>query len=420
MFNPKGKIVLMGSGEFTGTMVEVHKQLLAGISGPPMAYFLDTPAGFQLNADEISRKAVDYFRTHVQKPLSVLSFKDRDTVEAYAAEQTFRRLREADFLLMGPGSPTYTVRQLENTPIPEIITERIQAGASLVAASAAALTVGRFTLPVYEIYKVGQALHWVDGLDILSHFGFNLAVVPHWNNAEGGTHDTRYCYMGKPRFDQLAAILPAEVRLLGIDEHTACIIDLESQQVEIRGLGGVTLGHQGRERRFEKGDRLSCRLLRDGSVQADGFGSGTPVEIQGGVPDIPEADMWRQIHALERAFHAGIARHDAGQATRAVLELDSTLWKALKNLESEENISQVREMLREWVVVLGNTLSALPPSREACLSPLVVSLIDLRTLFRKEKKWAEADRIRDLLHAAGITLADTPEGVHWRIKDPPA
>jgi len=56
-----------------------------------------------------------------------------------------------------------------------------------VAASAAALTIGRFTLPVYEIYKVGQDIHWVDGLDILSQFGLHLVVVPHWNNAEGGT-----------------------------------------------------------------------------------------------------------------------------------------------------------------------------------------------------------------------------------------
>ena len=51
----KGKIVLMGSGELTATMVEVHKGLLDQLPGSPQAAFLDTPAGFQLNRLEVIR-----------------------------------------------------------------------------------------------------------------------------------------------------------------------------------------------------------------------------------------------------------------------------------------------------------------------------------------------------------------------------
>lgn len=51
----KGKIVHMGSGEVTATMVEVHKGLLDQLPGPPQAAFLDTPAGFQLNRLEVIR-----------------------------------------------------------------------------------------------------------------------------------------------------------------------------------------------------------------------------------------------------------------------------------------------------------------------------------------------------------------------------
>ena len=40
----------------------------------------------------------------------------------------------------------------------------------------------------------------------------------------------------------------------------------------------------------------------------------------------------------------------------------------------------------------------------------VQKLIDLRTQARKEKNWAEADRIRDELKAKGITIKDTPQG----------
>jgi hypothetical protein len=44
----KGMIALMGSGELTATMVEVHKELLGRVAAVPRAVFLDTPAGFQL------------------------------------------------------------------------------------------------------------------------------------------------------------------------------------------------------------------------------------------------------------------------------------------------------------------------------------------------------------------------------------
>ena len=41
------------------------------------------------------------------------------------------------------------------------------------------------------------------------------------------------------------------------------------------------------------------------------------------------------------------------------------------------------------------------------------ALIEARTQERKDKNWAEADRIRDELKAMGIILEDTPQGVKW-------
>ena len=41
------------------------------------------------------------------------------------------------------------------------------------------------------------------------------------------------------------------------------------------------------------------------------------------------------------------------------------------------------------------------------------ALIEARTAARKEKNWAEADRIRDLLKEKGIVLEDTAQGVKW-------
>ncbi|MBO5935430.1 MAG: cysteine--tRNA ligase [Clostridia bacterium] len=44
------------------------------------------------------------------------------------------------------------------------------------------------------------------------------------------------------------------------------------------------------------------------------------------------------------------------------------------------------------------------------------ALVAQRTQARKDKNWAEADRIRDELNARGIVLTDTPEGVKWSRK----
>ena len=58
----RGTLALMGSGELTATMVQVHKDLLSSLDPSPQAVFLDTPAGFELNVDQISERVVEYFR----------------------------------------------------------------------------------------------------------------------------------------------------------------------------------------------------------------------------------------------------------------------------------------------------------------------------------------------------------------------
>ena len=417
MAPPNGKIVLMGSGELTATMVEVHTQLLAGSAVKPNAVFLDTPAGFQLNVDQISEKAVDYFRKRVNHPLALASYKSKKTAGTYESEAAFHTLREAGYILIGPGSPTYTVRQLKGTPVPEIFIQRIEAGGSLVAASAAALTVGRFTLPVYEIYKVGEELHWVDGLDLLAHFGLNLVVIPHWNNAEGGTHDTSCCFMGGSRFAELVNLLPEDVSILGLDEHTACIMDFERQEIAVGGIGRVTWRRGNKEAIFKKGERFQLSLLREGRMDSKTVGRApniakTATTAAGG----GEAFSWERIHNIETLFHEGLEHHKPEEVTSALLELDRIIWQAHDALESDEFIAQAREILRDQLVLLGTKLASVPKSETACLMPVVVELLELRQRFRTNKQWTEADAIRDSLERANVAIKDTPEGTRWHLK----
>ncbi len=257
-----GTLTLIGSGEISPSMSKVHRTLMARIAGPVRAVFLDTPAGFELNADQISSRAVQYFKKRFNVDLAVASFKGAATATPADMENTLRKLQWANYIFAGPGSPTYAIRNWQNTPIREALARRLVGGAHLVFASAAAIAMGRHALPVYEIYKVGQDPHRVEGLNLLGPYGLKLAIVTHWNNTEGGTYDTRYCYMGEPRLRLLEERLPDSATILGIDEHTACIVDLGSRKCRVMGIGQVTIRRKGREVTYATGTAFDLDQLK--------------------------------------------------------------------------------------------------------------------------------------------------------------
>jgi peptidase E len=412
----KGIIALMGSGELTATMVEVYKELFANLPLSPQAFFLDTPAGFELNADLISERAVDYFQKHINQSMSIASYKGKETISTFELALTFQKLRSADFVLIGPGSPTYALRQWRQTPIPEIFIEGIERGGCLVAASAAALTLGRYTLPVYEIYKVGQDLHWVEGINILAHFGFNLVVVPHWNNAEGGTHDTRFCYMGEVRLKQMESLLPEDVTLLGLDEHTACILDLEKEEAYVKGLGGVTLRRRGIDRVFQKGERFPLEVLRREDGERQKPLKGDEPSATAPARDQAEGALEDKFQATEKALNRGLEKLEAKEIISALLELEEKIWKSRPDIENPEFIFQARDRFQKLIISLGVKIESAPRSRTDCLEPLVSELLTLREKFRREKKYEAGDAIRQTLEQADVMVEDTRGGSRWRLK----
>ncbi|MGZ6315249.1 MAG: hypothetical protein ACXWNI_06445, partial [Candidatus Limnocylindrales bacterium] len=59
-------LTIMGSGETTPTMARVHKAVLDRLGEKPVpAVVLDTPYGFQENADDITERTLEYFRVNV-------------------------------------------------------------------------------------------------------------------------------------------------------------------------------------------------------------------------------------------------------------------------------------------------------------------------------------------------------------------
>src|SRR5947209_878158 len=255
-------LCMMGPGETAQTMVSIHADLLSRMGPPPVpAVLLDTPFGFQENADDISARAQMYFRQNVGFPIEVASFRDRETATPLEYETMLARVNAARYVFAGPGSPTYALRQWRETELPALLASKLRDGGCVTFASAAACGLGAFSLPVYEVYKVGEPPRWLPGLDLLTDVGLHVALIPHYNNAEGGTHDTRYCYMGERRLRILEEQLPDDVDVLGVDEHTACIFDLHDGSVTVRGRGVVTWRHRGESQRFESGTQMSIDEL---------------------------------------------------------------------------------------------------------------------------------------------------------------
>ena len=425
-------LVIMGSGETAPTMVTPHRDIVARFgAAPPKAVLLDTPYGFQENAAEVSQRAVEYFAQRVQLAIEVAGFPGPPAADPRERSDqptpaTLARLRGADLVFSGPGSPTYALSTWQGSSVPAAISDKLAHGGVAIFASAAAVTVGRFSLPVYEIYKVGHPIHWLDGLDLLSPLGFgaNCVVVPHFDNAEGGTHDTRFCYMGERRLAVMEALLPPDAWVLGVDEHTALVFDLDEGDLTVTGRGVVTVRRRGVAERFPAGTRMPLTSLvaaARGARESGGAAASPPDTprdpAESDEPRPKRSALLDEVARLEQAFVAALAARKAGEAAEAILTLDRTIldWSA-DTLQTDEP-DRARAVLHSLVHRLGEAASVGLRDPKELLAPLVEGLITLRAELRTEKAWQVADRLRDRLVAGGIELHDTPGGTTWTLRD---
>ena len=261
-----GLIALLGSGETAPAGRKVHEYLVARLPRPATIAILETPAGFQPNVELVAAKIGEFLRRGLRNyaPRTlVIQARKRGTPYDPDNPQIAHYVLPADYIFLGPGSPTYAARQLRDSLTLRHVQARHREGAALGISSAAALAAGTWVLPVYEIYKAGEDLRWEPGLDLFRPFGLDLTVVTHWNNQEGGKDlDTSRCYVGRERFERLLAMLPPETTVLGVDEQVACIMDLAAGSCRVIGRGGVTIMRGGQTIEHRGGEEFGIEELR--------------------------------------------------------------------------------------------------------------------------------------------------------------
>ena len=423
-------LTIMGSGETAPTMVSTHRNLTSKLPSPAKAVLLDTPYGFQENAPELARRAVEYFKTSVNVDITVAGLvRLTDThlpADPVAIERGLRAVADSHYVFAGPGSPTYALRQWNGSPIGRLLTEKIATGGIVTFASAAALTLGKATVPVYEIYKVGQNVELLNGLDILSSIGMNVAVIPHYDNAEGGNHDTRFCYLGETRLELFETMLDDATWVLGVDEHTGLVIDLDAQLATVVGNGTVTIRLRGTSHVFPSGSAIPLATLQnpwsaltpgitattDTANSAPASQTTTQNEATTNEPD----SLADELRVRQEEFSQAIENRDADKAVRACLALEQAMHEWSADTLQGDIMDRAREALRSMISRLGDAAVSGVKNPRDVVAPYVEAMLQVRATVRAEKRYDLSDILRDAFVNIGIEVRDTADGVEWNLR----
>jgi cyanophycinase-like exopeptidase len=375
----------MGSGELAPGLIATHR---AGIeaAGADEVLILDTPFGFQENAGQLTDRLVSFFETSltIGGRVAELRHRNRSVVER---ERFAAAIRGARYVFAGPGSPSYALDIWRGADVGPALRSVVHAGGTVTFASAASLTLGRATIPVYEIYKVGEPPRWLDGLDVMTDLGLPSVIVPHWNNTEGGSHDTSRCYIGERRLGMLERHL--DVGIIGVDEHTAAILDFGERTCTVRGLGEVTL-------RGAPQQTLTTGTVTPLDDVAEILGSG-PADPPDPMPDVGP------VRSLADALAAG----DVDQVLTTLLDAETSAagdGDARRSFRSMlvRVVEAARDGLRDPHDVVGGYVDL---------------LLELRHRARAAGDYATADEIRNRLAGLGVEVRDAGQGHEWVMRD---
>lgn len=358
----KGVIALLGSGETAPGMTKIHREIFSRLQHLN-AVILDTTYGFQENVPQMSKKLEDYFSTSLNVEIETLHFSSYDDASELDRSRFKARAKASNYVFAGPGSPSYALAQWTPLDFANDLLRVLDNDGTLCFSSAAALTLGAFTAPIYEIYKVGTKPHWILGLNVLGAIGLDCAIIPHFDNNEGGNYDTRYCYLGERRLHYLEGLLPDGVATLGIDEHTALIIDLKADTLSVKGRGNA-YWRTNETKVLANGDTIDLAQLRG-----------------------------------SRDFH------------RVPLPQSST--------SSDDEWSTLAERVRTVDPASYDTLVSLIESasraQDGYIDPtsLIEGVLNVRRLAREQGHYEIADHLRDVLTESKLEVNDGPAGSTW-------
>jgi cyanophycinase-like exopeptidase len=397
-------------------MVQMHRAVLAS-AGPGPAVVLDTSYGFQENADALTAKAQNYFLENVGREITAVQWREK--LEGSALDEVLTAVRTARAVYAGPGSPSYASRVWVGSGFAESVAAVVRAGGTASFSSAAAIATGVVAMPTHEIYRGGADPHWVPGTDLLGLLtGIQAAVIPHYDlNPKNGSHDTRCCYIGERRMRQLELQLPADTHLIGIDEHTALIIELSTATARVFGRGGVTVRVDGHATVLPSGSEVPLSVLNPSRPQATVTAANSaPVSTDETGDQRPACVRTAVDHAYDQ-FGEALGARDTDAAASIMLRVEKVLSDSTPSRTDPVAVTHARRILRGMMLELADAAAGGLSDPSEVVAPLVSALLEQRSAARQRRDYASADLVRDQLANAGIEVRDSSGGSEWSLKE---
>ena len=276
-------------------------------------------------------RAVTYFRESLHAAIAVRDWRtapgpDGKPEAQFAGERLVTTVRDSRYVFAGPGSPSYALEEVERDSHPEPVDRETAARRLCRVRECGGLDTRHRDLPVYEIYKCGDDPFWLEGLDVTSAAGIRAAIIPHYDNNEGGTHDTRFCYLGERRLSIMERSLPEGAFVLGVDEHTACTFDLDAGTATVEGRGVVTVRAAGRSATLPNGEVFPSRgYSRRPRPSPAGALTGTKTCKQGKRADDDEVPASNAVGLAEPSPLVDLVREHEADFAAAVASRDMAL-----------------------------------------------------------------------------------------------
>jgi len=224
--------------------------------------------------------------------------------------------------------------------------------------------------------------------------------------------------MGESRFRTLEELLPPSTVVLGVDEYTACVLDLASRECRVMAAGGVTVRRHGEDTVFPSGSTFSLELL---AGRAAGKERPKPLpgrDLRGRATALACEALLRELEKAERRSASGGAAAGLADIVGDLYELARAVDAAIEAGVEEDLVSRARVTLGRLLVGGGGQVSSSSAELVGGIAPFVELLIDVRSRLRAANEWALADELRSRLAALGITLEDGPAGTTWKSSDP--
>ena len=224
--------------------------------------------------------------------------------------------------------------------------------------------------------------------------------------------------MGKNRLDTLEASLPPDSYLLGVDEHSGIIFDLETQFAKVVGIGTVTIRQVGRETVFPSGSEISIEELfaahlnkasKAFQVEEEQGSSGTELTSR----DANIDPLGSAIDDLTKRFDEALLNKDAQGIAEVALDTEAEIHAWSSDTLQSDSLDSARQLLRRIIHSLSEAASVGMIPRSQIIDPYVQILIKLRSTLRSDKSYHLSDLIRDQLASLGVELRDDPEGTTW-------